>query len=136
MGALRVAKWRHISQTHRGLDAKASNPKAKVKAQGVYHPKAVAGGELRAGGPGRSSQDPLPDGRGVPGVLRHRGGPRSRVTLLSLLVPEEEALKVEAKRAAEAGRALNQVLSGEDVDRAGVTSMPHAGSAHEPLELA
>jgi hypothetical protein len=31
------------SQTHRGLDARASNPKARVKAGRVYHPKTVGG---------------------------------------------------------------------------------------------
>ena len=42
---------------------------------------------------------------------------------------------MKAKRSAEPGRALNQVLSVENLDRAGVTSMAVTGGTHEPLDV-
>jgi hypothetical protein len=53
---------------------------------------------------------------------------------LSLLVPEIEALQVKKKRDAERGPALDEVLSGEDIGRAGITPLSFAGGAHEPLD--
>jgi hypothetical protein len=40
--------WRsgEQSQAHRGLDARASNPRARVKAKRVYHPRARRGPAL------------------------------------------------------------------------------------------
>ena len=68
-------------------------------------------------------------------TLRARRRTRLSVQPVTLLVPEVEALQVKAKRVAEPGRALNQVLSGENLDRAGVTSMPVTGGRTSHLTL-
>jgi hypothetical protein len=76
-------------------------------------------------------------GQGAATSVRARLRERHRsARCLSLLVPKVEAQQMKAKRDTEPGRPLNQVLLGEDVERAGITSMSVAvGSAHAPLDV-